>query len=126
MSQPLGRTLSQGELAFMAQHPGGFDRPFFERTLPQMTAAYLEAHPGNMLVLVHTAGGAAIPVSTARVALTWGEFRTESGGLEYVPFREIVRVSVDRRPPELPEPERRPIGFTVESIPDDQPSTAAD
>ena len=101
----------------MSKHPGGFDRAFFERTLPAMGAAYSEARDGDMIVVVHTAAGAEIPVVRARVSLTWAEFQTEVGTIEYVPFREIARVSIGPRPPA--EEAHHPIGFSAEPLPDD-------
>jgi molybdate-binding protein len=113
-----GPVLSAVELEFISKHPGGFDRAFFERTLPAMGAAFAQARGGDMIVLVHTASSGSIAVVRARVSLTWAEFATEDGNVEYVPFREIVRISVAARPPE--QRRRRPAGFTAESLDDNQ------
>jgi len=101
----------------MSKHPGGFDRAFFERTLPAMGAAFSEARGGDMMVVVYTAAGVEIPVVRARVSLTWAELQTEAGTVEYVPFREIARVSIGPRPPA--EETRHPIGFSAEPLPED-------
>ena len=119
--QQLGEPLSGDEVEFISKHPGGFDRAFFERTLPTTGAAFAHAR-GDTIVVVHTAYTSIVVVS-ARVSLTWAEFRTEDGDIEYIPFREIVRISVAPRPPEQ-EP-RHPIGFTAEPLADDQPPPSA-
>ena len=103
------------ELDYIAQHPGSFDREFFEGHFLGMLdqwRAWAGVDKDGYLVEIETAQGATIDVAYARAALTWGAFFTEAKRLEIVPYKEIVRVTLRARPPNA---EPRPIGFTVES-----------
>lgn len=76
-SDTLPDTLSQclaQELDFLAKHPGGFDREFFEERLPGLLEQWREwagVDETGYLVEVVTARGETIEVAYARAALSW-------------------------------------------------------
>lgn len=76
----------------------------------------------TMVVKVLLRSGEKIAVNGIRAAITWTVLLTEDDAMRIVPNREITGIDVRHRPG--PRPERPPVGFTVERIPEETSDTA--
>lgn len=107
---------TEEELKYIAEHPGGFDREFFEEHFPALIEQWREwASVGekDYLVQLTTGNGDVLDVVYARAAQTWGVFFTEQMRAELLPYNRIVGITLRARPKKA---EPRQIGFTAESI----------
>jgi hypothetical protein len=109
------RPLNDKELSFLASHPPGFDRDFFQLHLPVFVLEFQTQRnlsPGAMLVVVELRNETKIRLSGIRVALTWIMLISEADEILLVPLNEIVGVTILRRA----VPVDRPVGFTATQI----------
>jgi hypothetical protein len=116
VSSPQGRPVSAAEIDYLSKHPGGFDRDFFEKYMPQLVSEWI-AHrdlvEGGAEVLVTLRDGHTITVTHSRVALTWVVFFTEDDEAWLVPHGEVVSVVARRRQGEAP---KKQLGFSASRI----------
>jgi hypothetical protein len=103
---------------FMREHPGGLDREFFVDILPRFAVEYgehrsLKAGEGEIEVLLSS--GEILSIAGVRVGLTFVVLLTDDDEMVATPLRNILRVTVRRRPATAP-PKKAPLGFSVEVI----------
>mgnify|MGYP000094202934 CR=1 FL=1 len=70
-----------------------------------------------MVVVAVLRNGAAFPFTHARAALTWIVLFSEDDAMRFVPYTEVVGVTVGRRPGSPPE--KTPVGFSVDRVDDE-------
>jgi hypothetical protein len=105
---------TEQELEYIAKHPGGFDREFFEEHLGGLIEQWKQwAGEGEYLVRISTKTGASIDIAYGRAAQTYLVAFTEAKQVEIVPMIEMTRISIGRRPSSDP---KRQVGFTIEPL----------
>jgi hypothetical protein len=110
----LGRRYTAPEIDFIRMYPGGFDRLFFEKHLPEMLADYADEQEldtlGTVEVIFTLVDGRSFRVMRITSALTWLTLWTEQEELVSVPHRDVASVIARRR---AGPPPRHPVGFRV-------------
>jgi hypothetical protein len=110
--------MNQEQLDFLSKHPGGFDEDSVAKVLPIILGEYQqhrELDAATSIVLLELRDGRQLPITGVRAAVTWAAWFTEADEMVLVPYSEIVTITVQRRPPNIPTP-KNPVGFTGEVV----------
>jgi hypothetical protein len=75
----------------------------------------------TMVVTVELRNGERLPLMGIRAAFSYVVLLLEDDSMRLVPNAEVVGIDIRRRPG--PAPERKPVGFSIEYIEGDEPTT---
>jgi hypothetical protein len=108
--------MDEQELEYVARHPGGFDREFFDMHLMSILEHYWTSarlpEPNERVVIAHLRTRGPVAITAARAALTYVVLFTEDMELVTAPYSEVVGIYSSRRREPAP---KHVVGFTVES-----------
>lgn len=95
----------------------GFDRDFFMGHLQEVVREYREHRnltSEDLIGYVTLANNVVLPVTGFRVGPNWVLLFTEDDQMHFAPMKEIVGVTIGRRPP--PSPGQHPVGFSIADV----------
>jgi hypothetical protein len=95
----------------------GFDLDFFMGHLQEVVTEYREHRnltSEDLIGYVTLANNVVLAVTGFRVGPNWVLLFTEDDQMHFAPMKEVVGVTIGRRPP--PPPGKRPVGFNIAEV----------